>query len=97
MFVIDQTDSTYIKSKPSPVSDSSVSSEDKVEEASTTETPELPEECPSFFSFVRNLLEIKVRLGLDFLLKTTDKFSGYLRGVQQRVNNVFREQKSRVP
>lgn len=93
----DQTDSTYIKSRPAPASDSSVSSEDKTEEASTTETPELPEERPTFFSFVRNLLEIKVRLGLDFLLKTTDKFSGYLRGVQQRVNNVFREQKSRVP
>ncbi|GLV35791.1 hypothetical protein CBL_01057 [Carabus blaptoides fortunei] len=62
----------------------------------TSETPQILEERPSFFSFVRNLLEIKVRMGLDFLLNATDKFSGYLRGVQRRVDNVFREQKSRI-
>lgn len=59
---------------------------------STTEDIILQPEQPSVFTFLRNLLELKVRIGLDFLLKTTDSVNRYLRGVQERVNTVLKKE-----
>lgn len=62
-------------------------------ENSTASTPtnstEVQKEPNNFFTFFRNLFEMKVRIGLDFLVNTTESVSKYLRGVQTRVEHVI--------